>query len=238
MVFQVAHGEFKGPLEVLLDLIEARKLHINDVSLSKVTDDFLGYARSHEGFPIAESAQFAFVASALLLIKSKSLLPNLSLTREEQGNIQDLERRLQLLQRFRELSRHVRDRFGKTRIYFPCERKVTPVFAPPKVFSLAMMVDVIHDVLAALPRAEVLTKKVVQKVISLEEMIDNLRERISSTLRMSFKEFAGNHKEKVNVIVGFLAMLELAKEGIIGVTQEEAHGDIIMETGDLSTPRY
>lgn len=238
MVFEVAHGEFKGPLEVLLDLIEARRLHINDVSLSQVTDDFLAYARSHEGLPIAESAQFAFVASALLLIKSKSLLPNLSLTREEQGNIQDLERRLQLLQRFRELSRHVRDRFGKTRMYFPCERKVSPIFAPPKVFSLAMMVDAIHDVLAELPRVEALVQKVVQRVISLEDMIVSLRERISTALRMSFKEFAGTHKERVNVIVGFLAMLELVKEGTIGVTQEDPHGDIMMETGELSTPRY
>ena len=82
MVFEVKHGEFKGPLEVLLDLIEQKKLHINDVALSRVTDDFLEYTRGHGGFPIAEGAQFAFVASALLLIKSKSLLPNLSLTRE------------------------------------------------------------------------------------------------------------------------------------------------------------
>lgn len=238
MVFEATTGEFKGPLEVLLDLIEQRKLHISDVSLSRVTDDFLSYARSHEGFPVAESAQFALVASALLLIKSKSLLPNLSLTREEQGSIHDLERRLKLLQRFRELSQHVKTRFGKTRLYFPLERKVSPIFAPPKKFSISVLVEAIHDVLASLPRPEVLTRKVVQKVISLEDMIESLRDRISGALRMSFKEFTGDQKARVNVIVGFLAMLELVKEGIIGATQEREHGDIMMETGELKTPKY
>ncbi len=238
MVFEVAHGEWKGPLEVLLDLIEQRKLHISDVSLSKVTDDFLSYARSREGFPLAESAQFVFIASTLLLIKSKSLLPNLSLTKEEEGSIQDLERRLQLLHRFRLLSRHVRERFGKEVLYFPKERKVTPVFAPQKSLSLALLLQGVHEVLASFPKAEVLAKKTIQKVLSLEEMIVSLKDRIRSALRMSFKEFAGSQKERVNVIVGFLAMLELVKEGLIGVTQEKLHGDIVMETGKLETPSF
>lgn len=238
MVFEVTHERFQGPLEVLLDLIEQKKMHISDIALSKVTDAFLTYARSHEGFPLAESAQFAFVASTLLLIKSKSLLPNLSLTKEEEGSIEDLERRLKLLSRFRELSRHVRERFGKTVLFFPRERKVMPVFAPPKELSVPLIVQYIHSVLASLPRVEELTKKTVQKVISLEEMIVNLKERITSALRMSFKEFAGSPKERVNVIVSFLAMLELVKEGLIGVTQDEPNGDIVMETGQLSTPKY
>lgn len=238
MVFEVTHGEFKGPLEVLLDLIEAKKLHINDVALSKVTEDFLGYARTHNAFPLAESAQFAFVAATLLLIKSKSLLPNLSLTNEEAGSIQDLERRLELLTRFRALSRHIRERYGRDVMYFPSHRTYEPVFAPPEGLSVSALVAAIRDVLLALPKTERLATKTVQKVISLEEMITSLRERITGALRMSFKEFAGNHSERINVIVGFLAMLELVKEGIIGVTQETAHGDIVMESGTLGVPRY
>jgi len=238
MVFEVAHGEFKGPLEVLLDLIEAKKLHINDLALSKVTEDFLGYARTHSAFPLAESAQFTFVASTLLLIKSKSLLPNLSLTKEEEGSIQDLEHRLELLKRFRAVSRHIRERYGRDVMHFPSHRTYEPVFAPPQGLSISALAAAIRDVLLALPRAEALATKTVQKVISLEEMITSLRERITGALRMSFREFAGSQTERVNVIVGFLAMLELAKQGIIGVTQEEPHGDIVMESGALGVPRY
>ena len=92
--FKVKIGEIEGPLELILDLIEKRKLHISDVSLSQVADEFIEYIKSFEEFPIQDSADFILVASTLLLIKSKSLLPNLSLTPEEQDNIEDLENRL------------------------------------------------------------------------------------------------------------------------------------------------
>jgi len=239
MVFAVKQESFEGPLEVLLNLIEQRKLHINDIGLSKVTDDFLNYVKSFANFPIAESAQFAYVASTLLLIKSKALLPQLNLSREEEASIEDLQNRLKLLQRFRELSRHVRERFGTSPLYPLDERDVVPVFAPPKELSLALMLQSVRSVLASIPKAEVLSKVTIRKVISLEHMIENLKERITGALRMSFKEFSGAHKgERVNIIVGFLAMLELVKDGLIQVTQDERHGDIMMETGNIKVPRY
>ena len=93
--------------------------------------------------------------------------------------------------------------------------------------------------LASIPKVEELSKVAVKKVISLEKMIENLKERITSALRMSFKEFAAMQKgERVNVIVGFLAMLELVKDGLLHATQETPHGDIMMETGSVDVPRY
>lgn len=239
VAFEVKQEKFEGPLDLLLTLIERRQLHIGDIALSKVTDDFLNYAKGFVDFPLAESAQFAYIASTLLLIKSKALLPQLSLSREEEESIEDLQKRLKLLQRFRELSRHIRTRFGESPMYLPLERKVVPVFAPPKGISTASLLAGIRSILASIPKAEALSKVTVRKVISLEHMIENLRERITSALRMSFKEFAGAHKaERVNVIVGFLAMLELVKDGLIFVTQESPHGDIMMETGTIEVPRY
>ena len=85
---------FEGPLDTLLSLIEKRKLFINDISLAQVADDYISYVRSLTDFPLADSAHFVLIASTLVLIKSKSLLPNLSLTEEEQSNIDDLEDRL------------------------------------------------------------------------------------------------------------------------------------------------
>ena len=86
---------FEGPLEVLLNLIEARKLHVGDIALAAVADDFIAYAKQFEEFPIAEGASFILVASTLLLIKSKSLLPALELTEEEKTDISELEARLE-----------------------------------------------------------------------------------------------------------------------------------------------
>ncbi len=250
--FEIKQEKFEGPLDLLLTLVERRQLHIGDVALAKVTDDFLKYSKDFINFPIAESAQFAYVASTLLLIKSKALLPQLSLSREEEESMEDLQNRLKLLQRFRELSRHVRTRFGQSAMYLPRERKVVPIFAPPKDVSVTTLLAGIRAVLASIPKVEELSKVAVKKVISLEKMIENLKERITSALRMSFKEFAAMHKgervhpndffdekvARVNVIVGFLAMLELVKDGLLNATQEVPHGDIMMETGRVGIPRY
>jgi segregation and condensation protein A len=82
-------------------------------------------------------------------------------------------------------------------------------------------------VLNNLPPVEVVPKAVVQKVVSLEEMITRLSERISRAVKMSFKDFSGAGREnKVTVIVSFLAMLELVKQGIIQVKQENYFQDI------------
>ena len=82
-------------------------------------------------------------------------------------------------------------------------------------------------------------KAMVKKVMSLEEMIDTLSVRIQSSIKLSFKEFSGmGKKEKVEVIVGFLAMLELVKQGIINVEQQGRFSDILMETDQVGLPRY
>ena len=79
----------------------------------------------------------------------------------------------------------------------------------------------------------------IKQVISLEEMMDNLTKRITHGLKMKFSDFSLGHKqEKVNVIVSFLAMLELVKRGIIQVSQENNFGDIDMETNSVGVPKY
>ena len=71
--FSVKTLVFEGPLDLLLDLINKRKLFINDVSLAQVTDDFIRYIEEQEEFPIGASAEFIFVSSILMLAKSTSL---------------------------------------------------------------------------------------------------------------------------------------------------------------------
>jgi len=73
---------------------------------------------------------------------------------------------------------------------------------------------------------------VVATVISLEEMMDRLTDRIRENINMSFKDFVGGTKERVNVIVGFLALLELVKQGMISVVQQQSFEDIHIEAGE------
>jgi len=102
------------------------------------------------------------------------------------------------------------------------------------------LLTAIISVIKALPKAvENLPKAAVKKVISLEEMIGNLTQRIQSSIKLSFREFAKVGKEeRVNVIISFLAMLELVKQGIVNVKQNNQFEDIEIETQNTGVPHY
>jgi len=237
--FKIKTEVFEGPLDLLLSLIEKRKLFINDIALSKVADDYIAYLQSLEKFPIADSADFLVVASTLLLIKSKSLLPSLDLSTDEQQDISDLEKRLKIYQRMKELSIYIKAHFGKEIIFYAEPRKMIPVFSPDKTMTKENFFSAIMSVIKALPKIENIPKAVVKKVISLEEMILTLTKRVQTGLKLSFREFAKVGKEeRVNVIISFLAMLELVKQGIVNVKQDNHFDDIEMETQQTVVPHY
>ena len=257
--FQVKTHIFEGPLDTLLSLIEKRKLFINDISLAQVADDYIAYIKSLGGEDsalnrsgdrsgdqkqntVSDLAHFILVASTLVLIKSKSLLPTLTLSEEEEHSIDDLEKRLKEYQKYKALSLHLRERFGIHVEYLrlPSKEKIV-IFTPDKNTSIARIQETIHSVISQIPKKELVPKAIVEKVISLEEMMDNLAKRISTSLKMSFKDFArstSSGQGKLNIIVSFLAMLELVKQGIIQVRQDKDFHDIEMETESLSVPRY
>jgi len=237
--FSVKTPVFEGPLDLLLDLINKKKLFVNDVSLAQVTDDFIRYIEEHEEFPIGESAEFIFVASTLMLVKSHSLLPGLVLTEEEEESIEDLNRRLVMHAFFKELSLDIKQIYGK-RIIFektPSRHQIV-VFSPDSKTDINNLFLVLQNLISTLPKLENLPKATVQKIINLEETIQSLSERISKSLKMNFKEFydlpaqAGvkgkvTREKKVSIIIGFLAMLELVKRGLIRVNQD-TKGEIEM----------
>ena len=233
---------FEGPLDLLLSLIEKRKLLINDISLAKITDDYINFVKDdNNAYTIKDRAQFILVASTLLLIKSKSILPTLDLTEEEQDSIEDLELRLKIYEKIKDVEPFVADRFGKNISFYKQETKRSDqsVFAPNPKITAQNLFGLVAGVIKNLPKTEVRPKAVIQKIISLEDMIGSLTTRIKNSLSMSFREFSNFGKaEKVNIIVGFLAMLELVKQGAIEAQQEAKFGDINMQTNNFDTPKY
>ncbi len=236
--FAVKVMDFEGPLDLLLSLVEDRKMLVNDVSLTKVSDDFLKYIQEQGGFPLAEASQFVLVSATLLLLKSRSLLPVLSLTREEEEDIHDLEYRLRIYQAVRQASRNFPN--GASRIFFGTGARITePLFTPSPDLSIQSVDEAIRRVLSNAPRKEVMQEVSVQSVVSLEDMMERLQTRIQKALELSFKDFAGGAVDKREVVVSFLAMLELTKRGLLLVTQEKSFGDITMSySGDVGAPRY
>jgi segregation and condensation protein A len=249
--YTVKTGSFEGPLDLLLDLVSKRKLFVNDVSLSEVTDDFIKYIHELEyagrRIPIGESAEFIVIASTLMLIKSRSLLPMIELSPEEEESIHDLEDRLVLYARVKELAEGLKNIFGKRIIFEKLPTKNVPVvFSPDSRTDKENLLFALRQVIDSLPKKEMVPKATIKKMISLEEAIEKLSERISQGASLGFSDFYGKtlgaggtitHEKKVSIIVGFLAMLELVRRGAIRVTQGDK-GEIEIEREGVGVPNY
>ena len=241
--FLVSAGEFEGPLDLLLSLIEKRKLHISDVSLAEITDAYMQYIEAFEAGEEKEShkdmADFVFVAATLMLIKSLALLPSLQPTPEEESAIHDLEDRLQEYAKIKERARLLAERFGPLAFLPRGELKAKSiVFAPSNDLSLSALRDALLASLASIPKKELLPKRVIQRIVSLEEVVSNLISRVQENFSLRFRDFTGGTAAKVDVIVSFLAMLELVRRGAVLATQAEHFGEIDLQVGEASVPRY
>jgi segregation and condensation protein A len=238
-VFSIKTDSYEGPFEMLLDLIESRKLLVNDLALASITEDFVTHVRSQATFPVEEAANFIQIAATLLLIKSKSLIPDLALTDEETADVEDLKRRLEAYEKVREAARELSRIFGKTVMVPAGERPPEVTFAPSHDLSKEALAEAFTRVLAAREAVDELPEARVKPLVTIEEMMERLGKRVQSALTLSFKEFSGGIKEKVEIIVSFLALLEMVKQGAIAAEQYDVHGDIrISNTAVSSVPRY
>jgi segregation and condensation protein A len=227
---------YEGPMEVLLELIEKHKLLINDISLSAVTDEYIARVNAMHALPVGETAEFVALAATLLLIKSRSLLPNLQLSDDESRDIKELEYRLAVYQLLKEAS-HSLSALELPYLAEGVAREQEPLYIPDPSITPESLRAAAQTLIDGFPATLTLPKVAVKKILSLEEMIGTMAARIQSALRMSFKEFAGK-KERGEIIVGFLALLELVKQGIIRAQQEAHFGDITLEADAVSTPSY
>ncbi|CAN5772598.1 segregation/condensation protein A [soil metagenome] len=236
--FTVKHDAFEGPLELILDLIEKRKLLVNELSLAQVTDDYIAHVRSGEHFPMEDAANFIGVAATLLLIKSRSLLPDLELSSLEEEDVEDLKHRLELYEKARVAARELGRIFGTHRMLPRGERAPEVVFSPSRDMTLEALERALRDTLAARETEVKLPEARIRPMVSIEEMMDTLRTRVERALTLSFKEFTGNKGERVEVIVSFLALLELVKQGTVEVSQYGHFNDIQITNTSGGVPRY
>lgn len=239
-VFSVKTSEFEGPLELLIELVEKRKLLINNISIAQVTDEYMERVRAMQEQSLPHTAQFVALAATLLLIKSKSLLPALDLSSEEEASIDDLEARLRVYQLYRDAGETIRLAFGANVMFEPeYQPKRVPIFAPDEYCTIKEMNNAIQRVINNLPVEKVQKPSArVKQAISLDQMMVNLQQRIENHFSVSFFAIRDEEPEHKNVIVGFLAILELFKQGNILISQESRFADIGMELERCDTPKY
>lgn len=215
-------------MELLLDLIEREKLSISEISLAKVADDYIAHVKSLGRIDPEELAEFLVVAAQLMLIKSRSLLPNLKLTEEDEVSIEELEKRLEEYKKIREFAKELKRMESGHKFIWTREayQGMDPVFYPPPQFEAGLLQKAFTAFLEALPKIEKLAEDKIRKIISLEEKIRHIKNFLSQTLEHAFSDITRGAKEKIEVIVSFLAILELAKQKFVDLKQDKLFEDI------------
>ncbi len=229
MSFAVKLQQFEGPLDLLLELIESEKLDISTLSLATVTDGYLAHLHGDTQIPPEELADFLVVATRLLFLKSRLLLPFLNIGEEEDAG--DLESQLRIYKEYLDASKTIDAMIGKRRFLFVHEKlpHIDIGFAPPKKFDTEQMAAFYRGVIARLEPLVKVPKAVVEKTVSIHEKIQHIQTMISKVSQLSFHHILLTAESKTEIVVSFLALLELIKQRSVSVSQDVRWGDIVIK---------
>ncbi|MBI2426380.1 MAG: segregation/condensation protein A [Candidatus Kerfeldbacteria bacterium] len=226
-MYEIRIQQFEGPLDLLLKLIETQELDISNVSLSQVTEQYLEYLETVEQRYPEELADFLVVATKLILMKSRLLLPELPKEDDEDG--ETLAEQLRIYKEYLDASHMLATLIAER--HFLYSRSVShipiePVFSPPPDLQSVMLRDSFQYVLASLEVYIHLPEQRLERTISLQEKLSHLYDLITNKAEVSFHGVLAGAKTKAEVVVTFLALLELVKRRIVHVRQHHDFGDI------------
>ncbi len=243
MKHSIKTEKFQGPISLLYEMIEERKLSVSEFSLVDITEDFINHVKNLDGLDKEETTHFISIASILILLKSKSLIPELEITKEEDRDIQILENQLRAFALLKERVKILEKAWSKKILL---EAKVQykssgQIFVPSTQMDLKFFHTYILERLSELVPKEADKKEVkVHKSLKIEDALSHVRTIIKRIKSLNFKNLnnasgdAGDERlrerNKRNVVILFLAVLELVKIGEIDVTQEENFSDILISS--------
>ncbi len=229
-------GKFNGPLALLLQLIEKEELDITQIGLAQIADEFVEHIKNHKINP-DQIADFLVIAAKLLYIKSKALLPYLS-TPEEDEEISELEHQLKMYKEFLEASKTIEKMLAKKKFSFMrdygkgSKRRhnfVWNKFSPPKNLTPEILREQFGFIISRWQVEEVeIKEEIIDHKISIDERIVYIQKALMDRVRINFTKIISSAKNKTEIIVNFLAVLELAKQRELFFEQAELFSDIII----------
>ena len=237
--YQVKLPVFEGPLDLLLYLIEREELDITAVSLAAVTEQYLAYLSLLENLVVDQIADFLVIAARLILIKSQALLPRPPDLEAEEDVGDDLVRQLLAYKQFKEVARGLGQREQEGL------RSFIRLAPPPKIESANVDLTgvTVEDLVAAVRRALAVAEplppvgNVVRPfTITIRDQIALIEWTLTVQPRISFTALLRRAGSRVEIIVTFLAVLELLKRRHIEVVQEQMFGEIVIQPGADHTP--
>jgi segregation and condensation protein A len=221
---------FEGPLDLLLYLIRRQNLDILDIPILEITKQYMGYIAMLDDLQFELAAEYLVMAAILAEIKSRMLLPKPQGDDEDEDDPRaELVRRLQEYERFKQAAENLDDLPREGRDYsvanaFMTQRHVVQI--PPEV-DLGDMLDALRDVLG---RAELFSHHQIQmEPLSVRERMTAIIDRLRKNPYMEFQYFFTPEEGRMGVVVTFLALMELTRERIVDIIQNEPMGRIYVK---------
>lgn len=225
-MYQVELEQFNGPLDLLLKLIQDKELDISQISLAKIADQYLSYIESHEVEIDPDGlADFLWIGSRLIYIKSRLLVPKVE--EEDEGDADDLEAQLKIYREFLDASKELGE-IIKTEKFSYCRPRQEKVagFYPPKNLNAKDLKNSFEKILQDLEPLNKLSKKRITRIVSLKQRISQVKDFIFRRAKVGFNSLVANKKDRHEVIVTFLAVLELNKSNSVALKQEGLFSEI------------
>jgi len=232
-MFRIRLEEFEGPLDLLLFFIRRDELDIYNIPISKITADFIGYIQDVSNLNLEIAADFIYMASMLMSIKVKMLLPRQV---QDEAETDEFDPRLELVQRLLEYKRIKEAASALTQLSEVRQnlfaRGSFEEFEPKVIDELDQLVhrptlyhlmQAYKSVLESLPRPA--TRHVADAPVTMEEQTDMILSRLQAQREVSFLSVLEGVTERLILVVTFLAVLELCKNRRIIVLVRDDHDD-------------
>ncbi|TJZ62247.1 chromosome segregation protein ScpA [Sphingobacterium olei] len=226
--YEIKLEQFEGPFDLLLFFIERDELNIHDIPISRITDDFLDYIQKMQSLNIELASEFIFVASTLMRIKAKMLLPRPDL--DENENEIDLKeqlvQKLILYKQFKDVSEHLKeaeDRRSKLHLrgnivydLKNTKRQITEEeLSSFDLYKLMMVYEkmMYHFTHRILP----VTHTVVKFPYTIEQQKKAISQLIELNKKLDFQNILKNSENKVHFVFNFLAILEMLQQKLLEI---------------------
>jgi segregation and condensation protein A len=225
---QINMGEFAGPLDLLLFLIKQEQANIFDIPIAKITDEYLNFIRLMKSLDIAVAADFIVMAATLIEIKSRMLLPRDPSDEELEIDDprQELVDRLLEYEKFKSAAQMLYEKTTVEQAVFTrgqIESDENNAEVDASVFDLLTVFQKIM-----LRHTEEIKLEIEREEISLSDMIANLKKRIYEMKELSLLKFFEEMNSKHELVIAFIAVLEIVRTEGVKLMQSETFGDIIL----------
>jgi len=231
--YQLTLPVFEGPLDLLLHLIEREELDITNIALVAVADQYMAYLHAGEQINLDQLAEFIAIGARLLLLKSRALLPRPraedGVAEEDEDPSEDLARQLIEYKLFKEAAGRLREIEVAGLHSYP--RIAPPPELPPPTgldgVTLGLLQQLVMEALAREPEEEPV-QVIHPNKVTVREKVALIREMLTSSGRVSFRALIAECHTRMEIIVSFMAVLELIKSCVLEALQDAAFTDIVL----------